>query len=107
MTYLANALLIGWEGRASLKGCEIVAGGPQTTGNGAPGPRHPEGVLESPHERAVAPLQGANLLVRLPEVCATLRPPATIFQPFGLIHLLFKYSALTSQVCHSSQRERE
>jgi len=33
---------------SSLKGCEIVAGGQQTTGNGAPGHRHPErGARES------------------------------------------------------------
>jgi len=44
----------------SPKGCEIVAGGPQTTGTRAIDRRHPEGVLESALERVVAPLQGAN-----------------------------------------------
>jgi hypothetical protein len=44
----------------SPKGCEIVAGGPQTTGDRASDRRHPERVLESPPERMVAPLQGAN-----------------------------------------------
>ena len=32
----------------------------------------------------LAPLRGAFTLPSFPVVCAMLRPPATIFQPFGL-----------------------
>src|SRR5438105_4988323 len=53
----------------------------------------------------LAPFQGANLLTHLPEVFASLRPPATICQPFGLIYFLsFKTatSAPMSQLIDAS-----
>jgi len=46
MTYVAHQAGIAfWRSLGSPKGCEIVAGGPQTTGNGSIDRRHPEGVL--------------------------------------------------------------
>ena len=49
---------------------------------------HPERVLDIPCE-SLAPLQGAiQDLHMFPVVFATLRPPATFSQPFGLAFLL-------------------
>ena len=46
MTYLTHQGYRRWEAlRGSPKGCEIVAGGPQTTGHRAIDRQHPEGVL--------------------------------------------------------------
>src|SRR5207248_5089949 len=83
---------------------EIVAGGPQTTGNRGIDFFTLKGCYRTRWSESGTP-SGCKLIDSLTGGLRSARPPATICQPFGLVHFLLSLEKINSRpgelICHS------